>query len=570
MAQATPTPSSLTPDQKFDLITRNLQEVIGGEELKNVLKTRDLRVYWGTATTGAPHIGYFVPMSKIADFLAAGCEVTILFADLHAYLDNMKSSWELLKHRTVYYEAVIKAMLRSIGVPIDKLKFVLGTDFQLSKEYTLDVYRYSSIVTTKHAQKAGAEVVKQVDNPLLSGLLYPILQALDEEYLKVDAQFGGVDQRKIFMFAETYMPKIGYKKRIHLMNPMVPGLQGPTADGGPKMSSSDKNSKIDLLDAPDVVKKKIKSAFCEEGNVEHNGVLSFAKMVLFPLLKGAPFLVSRKPANGGDVSYSNFQDMETDFKDRKLHPGDLKAAVLDKLNALLEPIRAEFKAPERLKLIELAYPKVEELGKQESVVEEDPFGDEKQAAPVTAAPLAAAASPTGTKDASLLEIRVGQIVEVAAHPTKDHLYVCSVIVDKQEAKPRSVVAGFAKKFSMAELAQRNVVVITNLKPSKFAGVVSQGMILAAATEEKDGPIELLQPPRDAVLGERITFAGLPAQSVVTILDLDKDKQLLPSILSTFSVDAQGVAVVQHAGKPTPFATSKGPVVVSSLKNAKIK
>ncbi len=46
------------------------------------------------------------------------------------------------------------------------------------------------------------------------------VQALDEEYLKVDAQFGGVDQRKIFMFAEKYMPQLGYQKRIHLMNPM--------------------------------------------------------------------------------------------------------------------------------------------------------------------------------------------------------------------------------------------------------------------------------------------------------------------------------------------------------------
>eukprot|EP00958_Prasinococcus_capsulatus_P028724 scaffold7205_cov523-Prasinococcus_capsulatus_cf.AAC.9 len=60
----------------------------------------------------------------------------------------------------------------------------------------------------------------------MSGLLYPGLQALDEEYLKVDAQFGGVDQRKIFMFAEKYLPALGYKKRIHLMNPMVPGLAG--------------------------------------------------------------------------------------------------------------------------------------------------------------------------------------------------------------------------------------------------------------------------------------------------------------------------------------------------------
>jgi tyrosyl-tRNA synthetase len=56
-------------------------------------------------------------------------------------------------------------------------------------------------------------VVKASDSPLLSGLLYPLLQALDEHYLKVDAQFGGVDQRKIFTFAEEHLPKIGYGKR---------------------------------------------------------------------------------------------------------------------------------------------------------------------------------------------------------------------------------------------------------------------------------------------------------------------------------------------------------------------
>lgn len=89
-----------------------------------------------------------------------------------------------------------------------------------SRQYTLDVYRLSSIVTEHDAKKAGAEVVKQVVNPLLSGLLYPGLQALDEQYLKVDAQFGGIDQRKIFTFSEKYLPLLGYEKCIHLMNPM--------------------------------------------------------------------------------------------------------------------------------------------------------------------------------------------------------------------------------------------------------------------------------------------------------------------------------------------------------------
>ena len=66
---------SLTPEQKYDLITRNLQETLGGEEMKKILAERDLKMYWGTAPTGRPHIGYFVPMTKIADFLSAGVEV---------------------------------------------------------------------------------------------------------------------------------------------------------------------------------------------------------------------------------------------------------------------------------------------------------------------------------------------------------------------------------------------------------------------------------------------------------------------------------------------------------------
>lgn len=84
----------------------------------------------------------------------------------------------------------------------------------------MDVYRLSTLATDHDAKKAGAEVVKQMEHPTISGLLYPGLQALDEEYLKVDAQFGGVDQRKIFAFAEKYLPSLGYEKRIHLMNPM--------------------------------------------------------------------------------------------------------------------------------------------------------------------------------------------------------------------------------------------------------------------------------------------------------------------------------------------------------------
>lgn len=59
----------------------------------------------------------------------------------------------------------------------------------------------------------------------------------------------------------------------------MPGLAGG------KMSSSVEDSKIDLLDPPDAVKRKLKKAFCEPGNIADNGVLAFLKHVLFSLLK---------------------------------------------------------------------------------------------------------------------------------------------------------------------------------------------------------------------------------------------------------------------------------------------
>lgn len=167
--------ATVDPNEAFGLITKNLQEVLNPQIIKDVLEVqkRHLKLYWGTAPTGRPHCGYFVPMTKLADFLKAGCEVTVLLADLHAFLDNMKAPLEVVNYRAKYYELTIKAILRSINVPIEKLKFVVGSSYQLTPDYTMDIFRLSNIVSQNDAKRAGADVVKQVANPLLSGLIYP-------------------------------------------------------------------------------------------------------------------------------------------------------------------------------------------------------------------------------------------------------------------------------------------------------------------------------------------------------------------------------------------------------------
>lgn len=153
-----------------------------------------------------------VPAIKIGQLLAAGCDVTILLADIHGFLDNLKAPIELVNHRVEFYRFAITALLQSVGVPLEKLRFVLGSSYQKSAEYVMDVYKLSSLISEHDAKRAGAEIVKQTDNAPLSGLLYPILQVLDEQYLDVDAQFGGLDQRKLFIAAKDWLPKIGYRE----------------------------------------------------------------------------------------------------------------------------------------------------------------------------------------------------------------------------------------------------------------------------------------------------------------------------------------------------------------------
>ncbi|XP_022120163.1 tyrosine--tRNA ligase, cytoplasmic [Pieris rapae] len=519
-------------ENKKHLITRNLQEVLGDEKLTEILKERDLKIYWGTATTGRPHVAYFVPMSKIADFLKAGCEVTILFADLHAYLDNMKAPWELLALRTQYYEAAIKAMLTSIGVPLEKLKFVRGTEYQLSKEYTLDVYRMSSVITEHDAKKAGAEVVKQVDHPLLSGLLYPCLQALDEEYLKVDAQFGGVDQRKIFTMSEKYLPQLGYAKRIHFMNPMVPGLTGA------KMSSSEEDSKIDLLDNPANVKKKLKKAFCEPGNVADNGVLSFTKYVLFSLMKeGESFKICRSPDHGGNVEYTKYEDLELAFANQEIHPSDLKASVELAMNSLLAPIQEIFKEPKLQELAKKAYP--------------------------PPAKVKGNVANTDEVTPSRLDIRVGRIVEVSRHPDADGLYVEKI--DLNEEEPRTVVSGLVNFVPIEEMQNRDVVVLCNLKPAKMRGVESKGMVLCASVDDPK-QVEPLLPPQGSKPGDRVVVEGYENCQPDDVLNPKKKvwEKLQPDLKTNDSFFAvwQGNKLINKL--------NGNPVTTKSMKNAPIK
>lgn len=108
-----------------------------------------------------------------------------------------------------------------------------------------------------------------------------------------------------------------------------------------------------------------------------------------------------------------------------------------------------------------------------------------------------------------MDIRVGKIVKVWNHPEADKLF-CEQIDIAEESGPREIASGLREHYSLEQMQDRKVLVVCNLKPSKMLGFMSSGMVLAAKSE---GKVELVEPPADAALGERVFIEGLAGEPV---------------------------------------------------------
>lgn len=115
---------------------------------------------------------------------------------------------------------------------------------------------------------------------------------------------------------------------------MLAGLK----EGQEKMSKSDPDSAIFMEDSEADVKRKIKKAFCPPEIVAGNPVLDYANNIII----GYYGSITIGSQDGEPKTYSDFTELSGDYTAGKIHPGDLKAAVTEALNRILEPVRAHF------------------------------------------------------------------------------------------------------------------------------------------------------------------------------------------------------------------------------------
>lgn len=97
-----------------------------------------------------------------------------------------------------------------------------------------------------------------------------------------------------------------------------------------------------------------------------------------------------------------------------------------------------------------------------------------------------------------VQLRVGEILKCEEVPKSKKL-LCSQVKIGSEVK--QIVSGIKQHYSAEEMVGKKVVVVTNLKPAKLAGVLSEGMLLCA--EDAEGNLSLLTPEKDMPNGAEI-------------------------------------------------------------------
>jgi tyrosyl-tRNA synthetase len=327
--------------EKVDLIERPpTEEVVTREELIELFKTNSSpKHYIGLEISGFLHLGSLISTGfKINDFVKAGVNCTIFLADWHTMInDKLGGDWDTITKVSKYYADAFKLVCPDANI-------VLGSDlYDSRKEYWKEFMKFTKHMSLKRTMRTLTIMGRSEDESKidLAKLLYPPMQAVDIHSLDLDIVHAGMDQRKIHMLVREIFPKMNWKVPVAVHHKLLPGLSKPSDPNDSqalgKMSKSDPNSGIFIHNTDDEIRNKIKKAWCEEANIQNNPLLDISKNVI--LHEFDEMKVERPEKFGGNVNYSDYNQLESDFAAKKLHPTDLKQTVGNYLVKVVAPIR---------------------------------------------------------------------------------------------------------------------------------------------------------------------------------------------------------------------------------------
>ncbi|KAI0320201.1 nucleic acid-binding protein [Amylostereum chailletii] len=163
--------------------------------------------------------------------------------------------------------------------------------------------------------------------------------------------------------------------------------------------------------------------------------------------------------------------------------------------------------------------------------------------------VAAPAEDAGEPTPSMIDLRVGHIVDVKKHPDADGLYVEQIDFG-EETGPRTVVSGLVNYIPVEKMQDKWLVGVCNLKPANMRGVKSFAMVLCATSKDgKEAGIEVIDPPLNSKPGERVHFDGAEYEGKTPLSQLNPKKKIFETIQPGFiTLDSRETAWINPETK----------------------
>ena len=334
--------SDLSVEERVAVVTSVGEEVITEAELTPLMTARDHPiVYDGFEPSGRMHIAQGVLRAiNVNKLTSAGCVFKFWVADWFAQLNN-KMEGDLNKIKTVGLYMI--EIWKAIGMNMENVEFLWASDeinAHADEYWTLvmDIARINNLARIQRCCTIMGR--KESDDMSAAQIFYPCMQCADVFFLKADICQLGMDQRKVNMLAREYA---GAKKKrfkpVVVSHHMLMGLK----EGQEKMSKSDPDSAIFMEDSAADVQKKIKKAFCPPEVVAGNPVMDYAKHIVLGYYQKIDITDG---LTGVMTTYTDSAALEAAYISAAIHPGDLKKAVTESINRIIDPVRQHFASGE--------------------------------------------------------------------------------------------------------------------------------------------------------------------------------------------------------------------------------
>jgi tyrosyl-tRNA synthetase len=365
-------------NKRLSLIKRNLNEIIGEEELIQLLNNETpLNHYIGFEISGLVHLGTGLSsMLKIKDLQDAGVNCRIFLADWHTWInDKLNGNHTFIKQvATEYFQPALEVCAEIVGTDPKKIQFIHGTDlYHNNDRFWQSVVEISKNLTLSRVLKSTSIMGRDERNSQpFAWLIYPPMQVSDIFTLGINLTHSGTDQRKIHVIAREVALKLQIQnlkdingeiiKPIAIHHNLLLGLQSPKIWPLPegeekesmraqmKMSKSIPNSAIFIHDSEEKIREKIKQAFCPAKEIEFNPIIDWATNLILPLK--SELKINRPEKFGGNITFHSKEEIEESFTKGELHPMDLKNSIADILVEILKPARERFSKKKNQELIQ--------------------------------------------------------------------------------------------------------------------------------------------------------------------------------------------------------------------------